>query len=408
MQIRGMAIRGVLALLAVTTLALSAGCANPSDPFAAVAPAVSVPEVPETRISAGLGPECPTAQCFTLMVNGDMLFHKGLWIPAALNPAVNGQNFDFMPLLEGQQRYINQSDLALCHMETPFAPSGGPYAGYPLFATPPELATTIKQLGYDGCTQASNHSVDQGTAGLNRTIDVFDQLGIPHTGTYKTEEDSKKIFMLETGGVNVAFIQYTFSLNGLRAEYDWQVNYPLDADRMIAQAQQARDEGADLVVGVVHAGTEYSSYPDAQQLNVSRALVDSGLIDFVYNHHTHSVQPIELYNSTWIAYGLGNGISESSSEYPVNNEFLTVRVQFAKQNDGTWRTTDLAWMAATNKQNGQYKWCSVASDAPQGICQSEAFDAGVQERTRKTVNAMGADAAGAHEWLITEDALLAQ
>jgi poly-gamma-glutamate synthesis protein (capsule biosynthesis protein) len=162
------------------------------------------------------------------------------------------------------------------------------------------------------------------------------------------------------------------------------------------------------VVGVVHAGTEYSSYPDAQQLNVSRALVDSGLIDFVYNHHTHSVQPIELYNSTWIAYGLGNGISESSSEYPVNNEFLTVRVQFAKQKDGTWRTTDLAWMAATNKQNGQYKWCSVASDAPQGICQSEAFDAGVRERTRKTVNAMGADAAGAHEWLISEDALLAQ
>jgi len=408
MQIWGKASRGVLAALAAATMAFTAGCASPSEPFLSAAPTVQVPEIPETRISPGLGPECPTAQCFSLMVNGDLLFHKGLWIPAALNPPVNGQNFDFMPLLEGQKRYIDQSDLAICHMETPFAPSGGPYLGFPLFATPPEVATAIKQLEYDACTQASNHSVDQGTVGLNRTIDIFDELGIPHTGTYKTEEDSTKILMLETNGITVAFIQFTFSLNGLRAEFDWQVNYPLDADRMISQAQQARDEGADLVIGVVHAGTEYSSYPDAQQLSVSRALVDSGLIDFVYNHHTHSVQPLEFYNGTWIAYGVGNAISESSTEYPVNNEFLTVRVQFARQSDGTWTTSDLAWAAATNKQNGRYKWCSVASDAPQGICQSAAFDAGVRERTRKTVNAMGAEQAGAREWLVTEETRAAQ
>lgn len=364
---------------------------------------VAPPAVPETRVSSGLGPECEAVQCFTLMVNGDMLFHKGLWNPAALNPPVNGANFNFMPLLEGQQRYIDQSDLAMCHMETPFSEKGGPYLGFPMFSTPPELADTIKELGYDGCTQASNHSVDQGTAGLNRTIDVFDRLGIPHTGTFKTEEDSKKIMMLETSGVKIAFIEYTFSLNGLRAEFDWQVNYPIDEQKMIEQAQQAKREGADLVVGVLHAGTEYATRPNDQQVSGSRALLDSGEFDFVYNHHTHSVQPIELYNGKWIVYGTGNGISESSEQFAVNNEFLTVRVQFARQADGTWTTSDLAWFAATNKQNGKYKWCSVASDAPQGVCQSPAFDAGVRERTRATVNAMGAEAAGAREWLVTED-----
>jgi len=397
----GANVRAAAVLLAALTLL--SGCASLGDSVAAAQPEVAAPELPETQISGGLGPECPTARCFTFMVNGDMLFHDGLWVPAALNPPVNGQNFDFMPLLEGQQRYIAQSDLAICHMETPFAPSGGPYLGFPLFATPPELATTIKQLGYDACTQASNHSVDQGTAGLNRTIDLFDSLGIPHTGTYKTEEDSRELLMLDVNGIQVALIEFTFSLNGLRAEFPWQVNYPLDADRMIAQAQQAREQGADLVIGAAHAGTEYASTPNSQQLEVSRALIDSGLFDFVYNHHTHSIQPIEFYNGKWIAYGVGNGISESSEEYAVNNEFLSVRVQFAQQRDGSWTTSDLAWSAATNKQNGRYKWCSVASDAPQGVCQSEAFDAGVRERTRKTVNAMGADASGAREWLVTEE-----
>lgn len=397
-----MRLRLIFAAIAVAVVATMVGCASSAQSSTA-APEVSAPQLPTTEVSNGIGPECPTSQCFTMMVNGDMLFHKGLWIPATLNPPVDGQNFNFMPLLEGQQAYISQSDIAMCHMETPYAPKGGPYAGFPLFATPPELATTIKQLGYDACTQASNHSVDQGTEGLNRTIDIFDSLGIPHTGTYKTEEDSKKIFYIQTNGIKIALIEYTFSLNGLNAEFDWQVNYPLDANRMIAQATQARQEGADLVVGVMHAGTEYADYPNSQQLDVGHALVDSGLFDFVYNHHTHSIQPMEFYNGKWIAFGVGNGISESSEEYAVNNEFLTVRIQFAKQADATWTTSDIAWAAATNRQAGAYKWCSVASDAPQGVCQSAAFDAGVRERTRQTVNAMGAEAAGAHEWLVTQD-----
>jgi hypothetical protein len=158
-----------------------------------------------------------------------------------------------------------------------------------------------------------------------------------------------------------------------------------------------------VVIGVQHAGTEYSSIPDIQQINNAHALIDSGQFDMVYGHHPHSIQPMEFYNGKWIVYSLGNGISESSEAYPVNNEFLIMRAQFAKAADGTWSVSDMAWAPATNKQNGAYKWCSVASDAPQGICQSEAFDAGVRERTRATVNAMGAEAAGAREWLITTE-----
>ena len=37
--------------------------------------------------------------------------------------------------------------------------------GYPQFQAPPQTATAIKKTGWDACTTASNHSVDQGFEG---------------------------------------------------------------------------------------------------------------------------------------------------------------------------------------------------------------------------------------------------
>lgn len=395
-----------LALLAALTVA---GCApeRPADPAPQAAVTLAPEPTPEPR--PGAGPACPTLHCVSIVVTGDLLFHQGLWTPYAIPTNEAGQNFDFVPLLEGQRRYLDRSDLAICQMETPLAPVGGPYAGYPAFSTPPELAAAVKAIGYDVCTTASNHTVDMGTAGLLRTLDALDAVGIAHTGSYRAEGERDVPLIVEANGVKIAIITSTFSLNGLSAEYDWQVDYSgpelgLDPARAITKAQAARDAGADLVIGVQHAGTEYSTVPDVQQVGNAHQLVDSGLFDFVYNHHTHSVQPLEVYQGTWIAYGLGNTISESAPPSErVNNEFLMLRMQFAQQADGSWVTSDVSWNAATNRQDGMYRWCSVASDAPQGVCQGPEFDADVRERTRATVNAMGAAEVGAREWLITQE-----
>lgn len=390
------------ALTAALSLGLAlglAGCAPEASSQPAAAPTAS----PTPTTHPGVGPKCPTDNCFTLVATGDMLFHAGLWKPAALNPPVNGANFDFGPLLEGQSRYLNASDIAMCHMETPYAPKGGPYTGYPLFATPPELATTIKAVGYDACTTASNHTIDQGHAGVVRTLDVLDAAGLSHTGSYRTEAEAQNILIMKTDAGKVAFIESTFSNNGNWNEFDWQVDYPLAPEKAIAKAKKARELGADVVIGVQHAGTEYSNTADVQQVNNAHLLIDSGQFDMVYGHHPHAVQPIEFYQGKPIAYSLGNGISESSSEYPTNNAFMMMRVQFAKDAAGKWSVSDLAWAPATNKKASAYKWCSVASDSPMGICQSVTFDANVRETMRKIVNAMGADKHGVHEWLVTED-----
>ncbi|WP_449277582.1 CapA family protein [Leucobacter sp. GX24907] len=402
--------------IAGATLALLAGfvgCAQEPDPEptpTAIPEAEPTPTPePTPEPQPGKGPECPTDHCVSVAVGGDLLFHEGLWTPFAIPTDDEGRNFDFVPLLEGAKPYLDRSDLAICQMETPLAPAGGPYAGYPNFSTPPEVAEAAKTIGFDVCTTASNHSVDTGTEGLVRTLDVLDDVGIAHTGTYREEGERDEPLIVEANGVKVAVITSTFSVNGNFVEFPWQVDYRdeeprVDPERAIEKAKKAREQGAELVIGVQHIGEEYWSEPTPGQMELAHQLHDSGEFDFVYQHHSHSIQPIEQYNDKWVLYGTGNFISESApADRRVNNEFLLTRVQFAKQPDGEWTTNDVAWTAATNMQNGAYKWCSVNPDKPQGDCQGADFDNDVFTRTQQTVDALGASDAGAHPWLLSEE-----
>ena len=357
---------------------------------------------PTPEPTPGKGPACPTLRCTSVLVTGDMLVHAQLWDQARVDAAAVGkQGLDFTPLLEGQRAYIGKSDLAICHQETPVADPEGPFSAYPSFNVPPQITAASKNVGYQACTTASNHTIDRGTEGLVRTLDALDAAGLKHTGSYRTEAESQDILILQTEAAKVAVVEGAYGLNGQYPEYAWQVDM-LDAPTMIAKAKKARALGADIVLGVMHAGDEYASAPNAQQQETAHALVDSGEFTMVYGHHTHSVLPIENYKGTWIVYGLGNGVTELSPWYIVNNEGLLVRAQFGQDASGQWSATDLAWAPSVIVRE-PYRWCSVAADAPQGPCAGAEEDTATRQRTSTVVESRGAGAAGAHELLITRE-----
>ncbi|MFF1383176.1 CapA family protein [Arthrobacter sp. NPDC058288] len=378
--------------------------ASASTTAGAAPPSSAVPEVPAQSPvpTPGKGPACAALRCTSVLVTGDMLVHAQLWDQARADAAALGKpGLDFSPLLEGQRAYIEQSDLAICHQETPVAGPEGPFSAYPSFNVPPQIVAASKNVGYQACTTASNHTIDRGTAGLVRTLDALDAAGLKHTGSYRTEAESRGILILPTGGAKVAVIEAAYGLNGQYPEYDWQVDM-LDAPAMIAKAKKARALGADIVLGVMHAGDEYASAPNAQQQDTAHALVDSGEFTMIYGHHTHSVLPIENYKGTWIVYGLGNGVTELSPWYVVNNEGLLVRAQFSQDAAGKWQAADLAWAPSVIVRE-PYRWCSVAADAPQGPCAGAEADAATRLRTRTVVESMGAAAAGARELIISAE-----
>lgn len=344
------------------------------------------------------------SDCFSVVVTGDLLVHPQLWDQAAADGAARGTGgMDFEPLLAGQRPYLASADLAICHLETPVAEPDGPFSGYPAFNVPPQIVTAAAEVGYDACTTASNHTIDAGTEGLLRTLRMLDDAGLEHTGSYATAEDADEVLIVDRGEARVAIIQATYGLNGYLPDQPWRVDM-IDAPAMIEKARSARAAGADIVLASVHAGDEYVATPNAQQVAVTHALADSDQFDFIYGHHAHTVQPIEHYNGTWIVYGLGNGVTELSPVYDVNNEGLTVRADFSRDAAGAWSVSELQWLPSLIERD-PYRWCALAPEAPAGSCSTPEREVASRERTRSTVESLGAFEAGARLWdLATESA----
>ncbi|MBW0118805.1 CapA family protein, partial [Pseudonocardia abyssalis] len=138
--------------------ALLAACAAPSPP-----PAPPV---------AAAAPDS-----FTLVATGDVLIHQGGSLTAG---AQRGDGYDFSGVLAPVAPLLQGADLAICHLETPVAGPGGPFRGYPSFAVQPQIVDALAGAGYDLCSTASNHSLDDGFDGLVRTLDALDAAGVAH------------------------------------------------------------------------------------------------------------------------------------------------------------------------------------------------------------------------------------
>lgn len=167
---------------------------------------------------------------------------------------------------------------------------------------------------------------------------------------------------------------------------------------MIAKAQTARQQGADLVIANMHAGDEYVHQPNSQQKEVAHTLVDSGAFDLIVGQHAHVVQPIEKYKDTWIVYGLGNNITELSPVYPANNEGIMVNAVFTQQTDGQWEVHDLRWVSSKIVDQPDYRYCITSPSRPDSNCIDPAEAEASNARVQEIVESMGAAQAGARQW----------
>jgi poly-gamma-glutamate capsule biosynthesis protein CapA/YwtB (metallophosphatase superfamily) len=304
-------------------------------------PSPAPPRGPEARGVIVEPPPPPPPRSFTFVATGDVLLHTALWDQARADAAAAGRpGHDFGPMLSGIQPVVSEADLAICHMETPVAPPGGPFFGYPSFSVPPEIAPALAATGYDACTTASNHTYDRGADGVDRTLAALDAAGISHAGSARTPQEAGTTTLLDVNGVTVALLSYTYSFNGVPAPHGetWRSN-PIDEGRILADAATARQRGAEVVIAALHWGDEYNHDPNAQQAELAPRLIRSPDIDLLLGHHAHVVQPIEAVDGEWVVYGMGNLVSNLGAKGPEKLEGLLVRFSFTEQPTGGWRTT---------------------------------------------------------------------
>ena len=345
-----------------------------------------------TVAAAPADPGCPGIRCVSIVLSGDVLVHPPL-VDQARTDGAPAPGLDFGPILAAQERFVAAADLAVCHLETPVAPPDGPFEGYPLFSVPPQVLTGLTVAGYDACTTASNHTLDQGPAGLARTLDALDAAGLAHTGSYRSAQEAENPTVLDAAGARVTVISATYGLNTGPPDPSWQVDL-VDTDRIRRDAARAAEMGADLVIVALHDGTEYQAEPTAQQRRHAEELLADPAVDLVYGHHAHVVQPLQRLNGKWVAYGLGNMIAAHETPVPETREGLLLRVTFSLNQAGGWSTSDIAWVASFQPLEPPHRWCALTSTS--ACSGSTTVDAEVLARTTATVNLYRADVDGAH------------
>ena len=250
----------------------------------------------------------PAGMRLTVAASGDFLIHSPVWAQARAYG--HGHGYRFGPMFRRIRPTIAKADLALCHVETPF--SHGPPQGYPSFRTPIALARAIKGTGWDACSTASNHTLDDGLRGVRTTLDVLDHFGLQHAGSYRTKKGARRTTLLEAKGVKVAFLSYTALTNGQRIPHPWNLNMAR-AGRILRDARRARQAGADAVIVNLHWGTEFQSATTPAQRSLASALTRSKSITAVVGQHVHVVQPIRWMHGKPVVFGEGNLVSNQTS-----------------------------------------------------------------------------------------------
>jgi len=275
---------------------------------------------------------------FTLTSLGDTLCHNTQYWDA-YNSKID--EYDFSYVYEDIKNYTLSSDITIGSLETTFAGKEKGYSNYPTFNTPDSLATALKDIGVDVVSLAGNHALDYGYTGLCRTIDVFNNIGLSHLGTYKTAEDQEKILIKDVKGVKIAFINYTYGTNGipLPSGKDFCVNL-IDKDFIKKQINQAKEQNVDMIVACMHWGTEYRTTANSEQKDLANFLFENG-VDVILGNHPHVLEPMEKKTITlqdgttkdvFVVYALGNFTADQRDEITRDSAILNLTI--TKNSDG--------------------------------------------------------------------------
>ena len=273
-------------------------------------------------------------QSVTILGGGDLLVHPPLWKQAA-EQAKSGQKYNFDPVFSGIRSVVTGADLALCHMEAPMGP-GAPQ-DFPRFRAPVQLAGAVARAGFDGCSTASNHSMDQDVKGVTSTLEALDSAGLGHTGTARNPGEWGRHSIYDVSGAQVGHLSYAYGMNRNTPprKGPWMANV-IDIPAILASARQLRLAGADIIVLSMHWGSEYNHAPTTKQVTGARELMASPDIDVIIGHHAHVVQPAEKINGKWVFYGVGNLVARHDFPKPENREGILPRLTFAPTKRGTW------------------------------------------------------------------------
>lgn len=264
----------------------------------------------------------------TINLVGDLMCH----LPQTNNAKLSNGEYDFNPSFEYIKPYLENADLTIGNLETTFAGTTQPYAGYPAFNSPDAYCEALKQTGFDFLVTANNHSMDTREEGLLRTIDVIKKNKLGYAGTYLNQQDHDSIRVLNIKGIKVAILNYTYGTNGSypQSNHRYMLNV-IDSAGITDAVKQAKTK-ADMTLVFYHFGVENVAEPIKAQKDAVRFALDAGA-ELVIGAHPHVVGPTELIfskainDTAFVAYSLGNFLSNQYWRYTDAGVILKLTIE---------------------------------------------------------------------------------
>lgn len=250
---------------------------------------------------------------------GDIML--GRWV----NKRMDELGYDY-PFSQVKELFSN-SNLNIANLESPFSETG-PYNQLGMvFRANPKGAISLKNSGINIVNLANNHFGNAGRDGMNLTFDLLDKNNIAYFGAAKNSDQSHQPKIIKVNGLKFAFLGYSDS-SVTPSSYQSTKDQPGlnmdDMEQMKKDLSAARSQ-ADFVIVSLHLGTEYVHSPNQRQLDFAHEAINSGA-DFIYGHHPHVVESLEVYKEKPIFYSLGNFVFDQNMG--KTEQGLAVQIEF--------------------------------------------------------------------------------
>lgn len=241
---------------------------------------------------------------------GDLILLKDQ-VAAGYDAAAKEYNYD--GVFKYAESYLQAADYAVGIFE---GPAAGDDKGYstsnfdddiPLYLNYPDaFAQAVKNSGIDLVSTANNHLLDMGTDGALRTLDVLDNAGLEHIGSYRSKAEKEQIKTVKIKGLTCAVLAYTYGSNYYTSDYFINENPYITSlicskdepyfeqckNSVYEDFKRAESLNPDLIIVIPHMGTQFLHTADDFQSTWNDIFIDAGA-DIVLSDHSHAVQPIE-------------------------------------------------------------------------------------------------------------------
>ena len=330
----------------------------------------------------------PTPRAVTVRSLGEIAIQKNLMAAAKQDDG----SYDFSEMFTHVSDIMGDADFTVANVEGSLGGTTNPSTG-DLMVTPASLIDALKACGVDMLNIANDHALDGNAADLFAALENIKAAGMEYVGAAASAEEKAQGKILTINGINVGFVGYTESLNGLEEKVDaaateYGVNL-IKKSNAVNDIKTMKDAGAEIVIAYVSWGEMLKRETTESQQKIAMALVSAGA-DVIIGYNPHVVQPaswIEMTDSagnvtqrTLCLGATGNFLSDSREKYSDSGVIFEFTIQEKEDLSGLEITSPTyipTYVWRIENEDGSYDYRTLAvgqwlENAPEGMNYAQA------------------------------------